>query len=245
MFENCKYSNLNQSAVSNCAILFDLDGVLVDVSDSYRKAIQETVQFFSETKVEPSEIQAFKAKGGYNNDWDLTEAILLRMGKHVSKTEIITKFQELYLGTVSKKGYIENERWLLPKQKLKALHKQHRLGIVTGRPRPETLYVLKKFQTENIFDVIVTMEDYPAEKSKPDPYPIKLALKKLGKRDAVYVGDSVDDITAARRAGARPIGCIPPGVPASHLKELLRKHGAEKILDSVDEITEALHQSST
>jgi HAD superfamily phosphatase len=222
-----------------------MDGVLVDVSDSYRKAIQETVQFFSGTKAEPSEIQAFKAKGGYNNDWDLTEAILLSRGKHVPKMEIVRKFQELYLGTEGKKGYIENEKWLLPKQKLEALHKQHRLGIVTGRPRPETLHVLKKFQTENLFDLVVTMDDYPAEKSKPDPYPIELAIKKLGEADAVYVGDSVDDITAARRAGARPIGCIPPGVPASHLKELLRKHGAEKILDSIIEITEALTQGGT
>jgi HAD superfamily hydrolase (TIGR01548 family) len=218
-------------------ILFDLDGVLVDVTDSYRKAIQETVRFFAGKKAESAEIQELKEKGGNNNDWDLTQAILISRSKKVPKTEIIRKFQELYFGTEGKRGFIENEKWLLPKEDLDELHRKRCLGIVTGRPREETFYVLRKFHVETAFDVIVVMEDYPPEKSKPDPFPIRLALEKLGRRDAVYVGDSVDDIKAAKRAGIKAFGCIPPGVDAARLKQLLLKQGAEKVFNNINEIT--------
>lgn len=226
---------------ANEAILFDMDGVLVDVRFSYRKAIQETVRFFTGKKTLPSEIQELKQQGGYNNDWNLTAAILHRRGKHVPKAEIIKKFQELYLGTEGKSGFIQNEKWLLPKNSLEQLHEKNALGIVTGRPKEETLFVLRKFQVENQFDVIVAMEDYPHEKAKPDPYPINLALEKIGKKTAVYVGDSIDDIAAAKHAGVRAIGCIPPGVSENPLKDLLLKSGAEKVLNNVEEIKFLVH----
>jgi HAD superfamily hydrolase (TIGR01548 family) len=225
---------------ANAAILFDMDGVLVDVTSSYRKAIQETVGFFTGKKALLKKIQNLKQRGGYNNDWDLTEAIIKSKGKNVLKTEIINKFQEFYIGTKGKKGFIENEEWLLSVDLLTQLSKKYVLGIVTGRPKEEALYVLRKFKVENLFDVVVAMEDYPSEKAKPDPYPINLALEKLGNPEAIYVGDSVDDITAAKRANAKPIGCIPPGISASQLRELLLKFGAEKVLDNINKINDIL-----
>ena len=222
------------------AVLFDMDGVLVDVTASYRKAIQDTVGFFTGKKALLKEIQSLKEKGGYNNDWDLTEAILSNRGKSVPKAQIIEKFQELYRGGKGKKGYIENEKWLLSIELLKQLKEKYALGIVTGRPKEEALFVLKKFGTSNLFDVIIAMEDYPAEKAKPDPYPINLALKKIPKAKAIYVGDSVDDILAAKRANIKPIGCIPPGVSADQLKDLLIKNGAEKVLYNINNINQAI-----
>ena len=97
------------------------------------------------------------------------------------------------------------------------------LGIVTGRPRNEVLFALKKFGVEAFFDVVVAMEDYPAQRSKPDPFSLNLALEKLGKETAVYVGDSVDDMKAAKLANMRPIGCLPPGVKMNNLKTVLKK----------------------
>jgi HAD superfamily phosphatase len=68
-------------------LIFDMDGVLIDVSESYRKTIQKTIQFYLETClgferkrgdwVTHEEISLFKSAGGFNNDWDLTSAILL------------------------------------------------------------------------------------------------------------------------------------------------------------------------
>ncbi len=219
------------------ALLFDMDGVLIDESSSYRLAIQETVKVFSGKPVHPGKIQKLKEKGGYNNDWDLTEALLLSRQIQVPKAEIVKKFQELYLGANGNVGFIENEKWLLEKGTLESLHKLHPMGIVTGRPRYETRYILKKFEAEDDFDAVVVMEDYPPEKGKPDPFPVKLALERLGRKEAIYVGDSVDDVDAAKRAGILALGCMPPGVPSETLKKRLLQHGAVLVLDSIAQIS--------
>jgi len=68
-------------------LIFDMDGVLIDVSRSYRKTIQRTIQIYIENClgfernsgdwVTDEEISLFKSTGGFNNDWDLTSGLLL------------------------------------------------------------------------------------------------------------------------------------------------------------------------
>ena len=58
------------------ALLFDMDGVLVDVTQSYRKAIQQTAQYFLKRKVDMFEVNEIKKKVGMNNDWDATYALI-------------------------------------------------------------------------------------------------------------------------------------------------------------------------
>jgi len=68
-------------------LIFDMDGVLIDVSKSYRKTIQRTIKIYLETCfgferssggwITDEEISLFKSVGGFNNDWDLTSGFLL------------------------------------------------------------------------------------------------------------------------------------------------------------------------
>ncbi|MFB6310385.1 MAG: TIGR01548 family HAD-type hydrolase, partial [Salinirussus sp.] len=59
------------------AVVLDVDGVLVDVADSYRRAIVETVERLYGDTIEHAHIQEFKDAGGFNNDWELTDAAAL------------------------------------------------------------------------------------------------------------------------------------------------------------------------
>ncbi|MFB6106986.1 MAG: TIGR01548 family HAD-type hydrolase [Halobacteriaceae archaeon] len=59
------------------AVVLDVDGVLVDVADSYRRAIVESVDRVYGRSVPRAAVQAFKDAGGFNNDWDLTDALAL------------------------------------------------------------------------------------------------------------------------------------------------------------------------
>ncbi|MDS0296366.1 TIGR01548 family HAD-type hydrolase [Halogeometricum luteum] len=59
------------------AVVLDVDGVLVDVADSYRRAIVESVARLYDRTVDRSEVQLFKDAGGFNNDWELTYAAAL------------------------------------------------------------------------------------------------------------------------------------------------------------------------
>jgi HAD superfamily hydrolase (TIGR01548 family) len=67
------------------AVVFDCDGVLIDISEAYRKAVAETASRFTEAftgtrlpedLIDGEVIHAFKKTGGFNNDWDLTYAII-------------------------------------------------------------------------------------------------------------------------------------------------------------------------
>ncbi|WP_049971754.1 TIGR01548 family HAD-type hydrolase [Haladaptatus cibarius] len=59
------------------AVVLDIDGVLVDVADSYRRAIIESVSHVYDDTIPKADIQAFKDAGGFNNDWELTYAVAL------------------------------------------------------------------------------------------------------------------------------------------------------------------------
>ena len=61
------------------AILFDMDGVLADVSSSYREAIKKTAGKYLGRIISDYEIQVLKDEGGFNNDWKLTFELLRGM----------------------------------------------------------------------------------------------------------------------------------------------------------------------
>ena len=59
------------------AVVLDIDGVLVDVADSYRRAILESIDRVYDRTIRKEDIQLFKDAGGFNNDWELTYAAAL------------------------------------------------------------------------------------------------------------------------------------------------------------------------
>jgi HAD superfamily hydrolase (TIGR01548 family) len=59
------------------AVVLDIDGVLVDVADSYRRTIVETVERVHGFSLDRDDVQLFKDAGGFNNDWELTDAVAL------------------------------------------------------------------------------------------------------------------------------------------------------------------------
>jgi len=59
------------------AVVLDVDGVLVDVADSYRRAIVESIDHVYGETIDRADVQRFKDAGGFNNDWELTDAAAL------------------------------------------------------------------------------------------------------------------------------------------------------------------------
>jgi histidinol-phosphate aminotransferase len=218
------------------ALLFDMDGVLVEVSESYIRAIKETAEQILGESIKREEIQQYKEKGGFNNDWDLTEAIIRSRGVSVEKKSIIDTFQKIYRGT-QWNGVIQNEQWILDQAIIRQLHEKYPLGIVTGRPREEALYALDRFGMKKYFPVVVTLEDVPREE-KPHPRGIQKALDALKAKRALYVGDTIDDVRAARAAGIVPVVITSSDAPA--VLEPLLEAGAVYLIPSVNDIVEVL-----
>lgn len=213
-------------------LILDIDGVLVDVSRSYRVAIRKTAEYFTGKPVSSTQIQRYKNKGGLNNDWDLTEAIIRDQEVIISKDRIIKKFQEQY------NRLKNNEKWLLNKGILKKLSQTSTLTILTGRPKREASYILKKNKVASYFKTVVTMED--VSKQKPNPEGLLKILKKLPSSDAYYFGDAVDDMKAAIAARITPVGVLPPQDKSPSLRNLLKKNGAFTVIRNINTITEML-----
>jgi len=84
---NHHHESRSRIALSMDILIFDMDGVLIDVSKSYRKTIQRTTQIYLETClgyergrggwITDEETSLFKSVGGFNNDWDLNSGLLL------------------------------------------------------------------------------------------------------------------------------------------------------------------------
>ena len=63
--------------MSKLAVVLDIDGVLIDVADSYRRAVIESVRRVYDDTLDRTAIQPLKNAGGFNNDWLVTDAIAL------------------------------------------------------------------------------------------------------------------------------------------------------------------------
>ena len=184
------------------AMLFDLDGVIADVSRSYRVAIRTTAEAFGAV-IEAGAIEAIKAGGDANDDWALTRVLIERSGTDVDLAAVTEEFQRRYLGEADRPGLREQESLLVDPAFLRRLRDRSPIGLVTGRPRAEAIWFLDRYGLSALFDVVVAREDAPL---KPSPRGIRSAMETLRVGRAWFIGDTVDDIVAAKAAGVIPIG---------------------------------------
>jgi HAD superfamily hydrolase (TIGR01548 family) len=218
------------------ALLFDMDGVLADVSGSYREATLRTAASFG-VELEPADIETATAEGNANNDWELTRRLMAARGIERPLDEVRARFEEIYQGTEAEPGLRRTERPLVSPAELRALADRRPLAVVTGRPRADAERFLEENGIAEFFRTVVTMEDGPL---KPDPAPVRLALERLGAATAWMVGDTPDDLRAARGANVLPIGVVAPGDRPGATAASLQRAGAALVLDTTSEILEVL-----
>ncbi|MEO1128765.1 MAG: TIGR01548 family HAD-type hydrolase [Planctomycetota bacterium] len=218
------------------AVLFDMDGVLAEVSTSYRRAIVKTARHFG-VEVTPVEIGEAKRRGGANNDWELTDRLLAAAGVDVPFDQIRSVFESVYHGTEAQPGLKMTESLLVDPSDLRSLATRYPLAIVTGRPRADALEFLDRFDIRDVFEVIISMEDGPA---KPDPAPVHRAMEALRVERAWMIGDTVDDINASRAAGVLPIGVVPRGDAFDETYAALMNAGSAVAYETTEQCMERL-----
>jgi HAD superfamily hydrolase (TIGR01548 family) len=212
-------------------IVFDMDGVLVDPTQSYRQTVVETVARFGGS-ITLAGIEDYKNQGGWNNDWALAQQILADQQIDVSYGDVQTVFKQLFHGP---QGFVMREEWLVSDGMLHRLAGRHQLGIFTGRLRADADHTLTRFSPDIRFTPRVCAED--VQNGKPAPDGLLRIQREHPGVDLVFLGDTVDDARSARLAGVPFYGIA----KADHLRrnELIRlfeDENAVTVLETVNEI---------
>ncbi|MUL38560.1 TIGR01548 family HAD-type hydrolase [Gloeocapsopsis dulcis] len=258
---------IQQSQLVSAIVVFDIDGVVRDVSGSYRRAIADTVEYFTQGAYRPSlaDIDVLKSEGVWNNDWEASQELIYRyfeaQGQQRNSLEldyhaIVTFFQSRYRGPDPENwtGYICNEPLLLQRSYLEELSAGGiAWGFFSGATRGSANYVLEK-RLSLQSPVLVAMEDAP---SKPDPTGLIATVQQLIRYEidrltpVVYMGDTVADMYTVEKARSLypnrtwiGVGILPPHVQESPQRcdayaETLKIAGAKVVFSNVQELTPA------
>lgn len=217
-------------------LVFDMDSVLAEVGGSFMASIQATVQHFVGVEVSLAQIAAYKKAGGWNNDWLLSQKLILDLGRREAPyAEVVAAFQRFFFGTDEVEGLILCETWIPEAGLLERLVTHHALAIFTGRTRDELRPTLRRFAPTIEWSITVTEED--VANSKPAPDGLLAIAAAHPESELIYVGDNVDDARSARSAGVRFIGVSDVD---EELAVLLRADGAEAVVASVNQLEELL-----
>ena len=220
-------------------IVFDVDGVLVDVTASYREAIRETVCHFTGDLVSNELIQEFKNQGGWNNDWELSYKFILDRGRNVEYNEVVDQFNRFFFGT-NGDGLILREQWLPTNGFFGHLaERQIELAIFTGRVGYELTPTLQRFAPSIAFNPIVTADDVKNQKPAPDG--LQMIKAHFPKKRIWYIGDTVDDARAAKGAGVPFLGVAATDSPRyRELVDVLKREGAFAVIHDINELVDVM-----
>lgn len=196
------------------AVIFDVDGTLVDSVDLHARAWREALSHFGVEVPYPT-VRAQIGKGGDQlipalvpEDWleELGEPLEAFRGR---------LYREVYLPQVAAFPAV---RRLFAR--LRADGK--RLALASSAKDDELGHYVRIAAVEGLFDASTSADD--ADRTKPHPDVFEAVLRKLGDpppERCRVVGDTPYDAIAARRAGLTPVGLLCGGFPA----ELLRRAG--------------------
>jgi HAD superfamily hydrolase (TIGR01548 family) len=220
-------------------IVFDMDGVLVDDSESYRDTIIATVRHFTGRRVTRELVQDYKNQGGWNDDWLLAQKIARDLGVEVEYGMLVEKFNQFFFGSErdggNGDGLILREKWLARPGALERLAERFQLGIFTGRRMFEAQPTLDRFASHLRFHPMVCAEHVANLKPAPDGL-LKVAELAPGRR-LCYVGDNVDDARCASAAGVPFIGVAPKShVRYQELVQLFQSENAASVVESINQL---------
>ncbi len=189
-------------------LIFDVDGVLVDVRGTYWRSALDTVRYLTGKRVTFAELHQWKSKPGYNDDWSMVSAWVSSLGHPTTYEKAREAFEKFYWGTDGKPGNVRNERLIVTPKQIERWARRFELNLFTGRTRQEFSFTFERWPATKYFRNVITMDD---AKKKPHPEGLHRILGNRDPASALYLGDNIDDALAARDAGVPFMAIIAKG----------------------------------
>jgi len=207
---------------SSKAIIWDMDGVIVDTAPYHEEAWRET---FQKRGVEFTD-EEFQRSFGQRND-----TIIGGVLGQTPSQELIDAIADEKEASFRRK--IRQHIGPLPgvMELLKTLAAAgFRQALASSAPLLNVRLIMKDLGIEGYFRAMVTEKD--VTEGKPSPQGFLLAARRLGVRpvDCIVIENAVVGVTAAKRAG---MGCL--AVTNTHPRNRLEE--ADLVVDSLEEVT--------
>lgn len=202
------------------AIIFDLDGTLVDTLDDLTDAMNQALTHCGQPGRTREECREMIGRGLP----EFAKSALPLEAGHL-KDMLLLKMREVYLQICLNR----TKPYDGIREVLSACQKQGiRLGVLSNKAHDLTVRISEHYFGKGTFCQILGQKENI--KPKPDPEPIYLLLEKMELKPAevLYVGDSEVDVQTAHNAG---VDCIAAGWGFRSI-EVLQQAGAEKIVYS-------------
>jgi len=208
------------------AVVFDLDGTLVDTASEIAAALNRTLEELGLAGLPPETVEAMIGRGVRM----LVERALARVegGALIEVDPAVERFEAHYAQTVGTDARLF--AGVMPGLRRLA-EAGMPMGVVTNKPRFFTEMLLRRLEIDAFFGAVVAGDD--GIRRKPHADMLLAACERMGSRPAqsLMVGDSDNDVIAARAAGC-PVWCVPYGYNEGRAPETL---ACDRMVATVDE----------
>lgn len=191
------------------AVLFDLDGTLLDTAGDIALALNRALAEQGWPAVPPADVRQMIGRGAPMLVERAARA-QQRVVDPATQAAIVERFFHHY-GELEETGECAARPYDGAAEALRILHtKGLRIAVVTNKQQRFADALLKLLGLIQWVDLVVGGDT--CERRKPDPQPLLHACTQLGvtSLQALMVGDSTNDVQAARAAGM-PVLCVPHG----------------------------------
>ncbi|MBM7022322.1 HAD family hydrolase [Treponema sp. Marseille-Q4523] len=210
------------------AVIFDMDGTILDTLDDLASSVNYALEANGLPKRTREEVRRFVGNGAVK--------LIRRAVPEGTEDDLFDKVFALYTSYYDVHCADATKPYDGITELLAILRsKGVKTAVVSNKP-DEAVQILVETYFPHLFDAAVGTRD--GIKTKPAPDSVFEIIKKIGaeKKDCVYVGDSEVDIETAKNAGI-PCISVSWGFKES---EFLAEHGAQKIVNNAKELSAAV-----
>lgn len=191
------------------AVLLDLDGTLLDTAEDIAKALNRALAEMHFASLATAEVRNMIGRGA--------PVLITRAVAHLGaavyadgQAQLLERF-DFHYDQLHRLKECHSQVYPGVAEGLRELHDMGlRLAVVTNKTRPMAVALLHQLALDPWIDAVVGGDCCGYR--KPNPEPLLLACQKIqvDPRAVLMVGDSTNDVAAARAAGI-PVVCVPYG----------------------------------